>query len=172
MTGSTARAAGLAGLALVAISLGGCCGGGSVAAEQALAGDGTFEWEVVVPDGNQRTLWLQYQIDCPAEDGDDGLEPDYDVEGRMRLSAGGEERYEGYLALSSSRAPLEDGGNTSTKVSTKQSCSSGGCSLTGRTKVMDLATYGPGTHLRLEGQLPMNDNGVTVHAASLQIRAK
>lgn len=157
---------------LIAVSMGACCGGGKVAAEQAFDGDGKVIWEVEIPDGNQRTLWLAYEIDCPVAEDDGDLEPDYDVEGRMRLSAGGEERYEGYLVLASDRAPMEDGGGTSTRVSKGQRCSRSGCTLTGRTKMADLAEYGPGTHLRIEADLPRADNGVTVHDARLQIRTR
>jgi len=156
---------------LAALLAGACCGGGSVAAEQAFDGGGELDWEVEVPDGNKRSLWLQYDVDCPSKRSGGETEPDYEFEGTMNLFAGDESRYTGGLLLADDDAPLDDQGGQ-IRAGITESCTGSGCDVAGRIKVMDLSSYGPGTHLRIEAALPTQAGSASLQSASLQIRAK
>jgi len=149
--------------------------GGKLITEQpfAISGDTvTVAWETTVPEG-EASLWLDYSLETGSEhDITQGTtDAVYHMKGLLKVTSSDNPAYDGPLYLRSDGPPTTQLTSTVT-IGSRQSCSTKGCSISGRVRALNLDTLAAGSPIVISAALPVQGEQIRIESLGMQLRAK
>lgn len=154
--------------AATCLVLAGCSG--SELASAPFSADGTLDWSTKLELACSPELWVQFEMTTPMREGQEGMEPVYELEGTMQIQMDDQDWYDGDLVISSDRPPTLGLGRT--LAGGRKTCDrkKGRCDISGKLRVFALHYIRAGSTLKVGSKLPMKAEGVQVKSLRMELR--